>query len=378
MTSEEQRPRRPEEDDPRPRVVVGLLTDPGLSTRVAHQVAGCLADTLATSVNDRVRWAVEVRREPVEVEVPDAELLDAAREEADRANWELAICLTDVPLRRPGSVVLARARIADRVALVSLPALGALRLRRRARDLVVALVEVLAAAVGPRCHRSLESSIRALVPRPAHAFALDDHGSAVEVLLPQLVGLPRLLAGMVRVNQPWRLALGLSRALSSALTGSAFALLYPSIWQHALALGPLRLATVTVSAIGALAVWLIVGHQLWERRSGPIGRHRDGVRLRNAGTALTVGIGALVFFLALYALNLATAAVVIPPGFLARHIDRAVDWPDYLTVALMATVLGTVAGAIGSGLEDDNAVREATYGYRHQWRQRQAGRDGTG
>lgn len=90
---------------------------------------------------------------------------------------------------------------------------------------------------------------------------------------------------------------------------------------------------------------------------------------------LTVALGAVVFFLALFAVTLVAAAVVIPPDYLASILVQPVDWRDYLTVALMASVLGTVAGAVGSGLEDEKTVRRATYGYREQERWREVRRD---
>ncbi|MEV4642027.1 hypothetical protein AB0J80_32235 [Actinoplanes sp. NPDC049548] len=50
-------------------------------------------------------------------------------------------------------------------------------------------------------------------------------------------------------------------------------------------------------------------------------------------------------------------------------------WPvgftDYLTLAWLISSLATVGGAIGSGLEDEDTVRAAAYGYHPQpagWR----------
>jgi hypothetical protein len=280
-------------------------------------------------------------------------------------------------MRAGGGVVLAEISSAGRVALISLPAPGGLRLRRRSAELIVAIVDWLTRDIAgrgtdaqpdrPRLPRRTFSAVhaRVLVP-PA-----DD--IAIEIVTTRRRGLPRLLAGVVRANRPWKLAMGLSTALAGALTGSAFGVLYSAVWQLGAALSPLRLTAVTLGAITALVFWLIVGHDLWER-----GADRDrvgGTWLRNAGTVLQLGFGALMFFLALFTISTVAAAVVIPPEYLASQIGDAVDWRSYVTVGLMASALGTVAGAVGSGLEDDETVRRATYGFREQERWREVRRD---
>ena len=89
--------------------------------------------------------------------------------------------------------------------------------------------------------------------------------------------------------------------------------------------------------------------------------------------ALTIAIGVLTLYLALLALSVVGSFSLIPEGALNAQIHRA-GAADYLRLAWLATSLATLAGALGSLVESDLAVREAAYGYRPS---QEAGDDGT-
>ncbi|MGW5454266.1 hypothetical protein [Nocardia sp. NPDC003979] len=341
-------------------VTIGVLADPDLATRLARSLRDDLPDELARVVGEQVEWRVLVNDDPFEAMYPDSvHLIDKAREYVRETTWDLALCVTDLPLRDGRSVLVADIDPANQVALISLPALGGLRLRQRLRELAVRIVEAL------RSRRS------AALSRPnARGLRVVEQGGDMRLVRSVRFGSLFLLAGMVRANRPWQLVVGLSSALAGAMAGTAFGVLYSSIWLLATAMGPLRLTGITVSALVALSAWIIAGHGLWERRID--GRDDRYLALRNAGTVSTVAVGTIVFFLALYTITLVAVTVVIPPDYLTSTLGRPSGPSDYLTIALMATVLGTVAGAVGSGLEDDLTVRKATYGYREQERRRVA------
>jgi hypothetical protein len=59
-----------------------------------------------------------------------------------------------------------------------------------------------------------------------------------------------------------------------------------------------------------------------------------------------------------------------------QTLQRPVDFADYLTLAWIISSLATVGGAIGSGLEDEETVRAAAYGYHPEPGALQDERDG--
>jgi hypothetical protein len=167
---------------------------------------------------------------------------------------------------------------------------------------------------------------------------------------------------MIRANQPWRLAIGLSRALTAALAAGVFALVTPDIWRLADALGWIRLSVIAIASVAAITIALVAGAGLWEHTSHP--GVRKQVTLFNLATTVTVVLGVLSLYAALLLLALLTAPVLVPAQLLDQGIGHAARVGDYLKLAWLTSSLATLGGALGAGLETDEVVRAAAYTYR--------------
>jgi hypothetical protein len=109
-------------------------------------------------------------------------------------------------------------------------------------------------------------------------------------------------------------------------------------------------------------VTLIAGARLWERVADP--RTRQQIVLFNIATTATVVIGVTAFYAALFVLSLLAGLLLVVPSLLADAISHPVTFGDYVEVAWLTSSLATVGGALGAGLESDEAVRRAAYTYR--------------
>jgi hypothetical protein len=351
----------------RTQIAVGLLAAPDLPAEVAESLAPELCSRL-NELYPEVEWVV-----PLEIDglvVPPAsttELIDAAHERLLGQDWEMALALTDLPLRVGRRTVVAHASPTHRVGVISLPGLGPARLRPKALETATGMVRVLTGEAadaelgdGEGSARRIRMS-RRLVELAELADQDPSHGPKGLAALSR-GGRLRLLIGMVRANRPWRLAVRLYRALVAALAVAAFALVTPDLWRISASLGAVRLAAIGVLAIAFTVLSLIAAHGLWERRGAS--RAEDQVLLFNAATAATVFLGVLSLYLALFLFSLSGAALLITPDLLAKELSSDVSLGDYLALAWLATSLAMVGGALGAGLETAEAVREAAYAYR--------------
>ncbi|HEY2522578.1 MAG TPA: hypothetical protein VGJ19_20880 [Streptosporangiaceae bacterium] len=360
----------------RPEIVVGLVaTPPDYPARVAAQLTAELADRLAERVHADVRWTV---REGWGEVAPrrdggvEALLDDLARRRIDD-RWDVAICLTDLPLHTDRVPLVAQTSARRQVALVSLPALG-LRQLRAVRAAVPDLVGRLLTDASDERVPAAGWAPAELASRVAAIRRVAGEGDAGELryAASRLIGRVRLLIGMVRANRPGRALLGLSKLLVGAFGTAAIALTTNTIWQMGDALGGLRLTIIMLLALTALVTWLIVAHNLWEKPDQETSA--ELARLFNLGTLLTLTLATAVSYLVLFTGTLLVGALLIDTSVLKQTLQRPVNFTDYLTLAWIISSLATVGGAIGSGLEDEETVRAAAYGYHPEpagWRDEQ-------
>ena len=352
-------------DQHRPEIVVGLVaTPPDHPARVVARLTGELADRLADRVDAGVRWTV--RDDWGEVAPRRDGGAEALLDDLDRrrtgGSWDVAVCLTDLPLHDDGVPLVAQTSARRRAALISLPALGL----RQLQDVRVMVPDLVGRLLTDTADQRVPANGEApadLAGRLRAVRRVVDDGDAGEVryVASRLNGRVRLLTGMVRANRPGRALLGLSKLLVGAFGTAAFALTTEAIWKMGDALGGFRLTVVMLLGLIALVTWLIVAHDLWEKpdpQTPP-----ELARLFNLGTILTLGLATAVSYVVLFIGTVLAAALLIDTSVLEQTLQRPVRVTDYLTLGWIISSLATVGGAIGSGLEDEETVRAAAYGY---------------
>lgn len=316
---------------------VGLLADPGAPTDIARRLSD-----LRPSDDDHT-WEIEVVSTPFTTGSEDVDTaLTRLGEHAREHEWDVVIGLTELPLRdEDGRYLLVETDPQRRTAVLSLPALGGVRVHSRTRH-----------------------AVRALVGGMADPAPEDGH----RVRLPRLGGRWRLLLGMVVANRPWLLVPGLKSALVTALATGAVATINSTVWILASSMSWWRLVGATIASIALAVGWLVIDGELWDRAEGNSAQARDRSRLYNTSTLVTLTAGVLICYLALYVVNLAWALFILDPAVVGGYLHASLDYGDLFVLAWFVASAATVGGGLGTGLESDEAIRAAAYSKREEER----------
>lgn len=314
---------------------IGLVADPAAPTEIARGM------TDLRPPDGEGSWDVSVVSEPFTTGSEDVDAaVDRLQEHAREQDWDLVIGLTELPLHDDeGRHLLVDTDPQQRTAVLSLPALGGLRMHSRARRAVRSLVSgmVDSATTGER-----------------------------QVVLPRMRGRWRLLFGMVLANRPWLLVPGLKSALVAALATGAVATVNSTVWLLAGSMSWWRLVVATIASIALVVGWLVIDGGLWDRPDDDSPQAKERSRLYNLSTLLTLLVGVLICYAALYVVNLAWALFVLDPRVMGGYLSVPMGHGDLFVLAWFVASAATVGGGLGSGLESDEAIRAAAYSKREQ------------
>ncbi|PNH86201.1 hypothetical protein CXZ05_02135 [Arthrobacter sp. AFG20] len=327
---------------------MGLVADPASPTEIAR----LLSDLEPPGGEDRGTWDIEIVSEPFTMGSEDVDTaLVRLRDQARQHEWDVVIGLTELPFRDEddGRYLLAETDPQRRTAVLSLPALGGLRMQQRARHAVHALASGMA------------------------ENTRDEHSGP----LPRFTSRWRLLVGMVLANRPWLLVPGLKSALVAALATGAVATINSTVWLLAGSLSWWRLVVAMIASIALVVAWLVIDGELWDRPDDNSAEARERSRLYNTSTLVTLTIGVLICYLALYVVNLAWALFVLDPAVMGGYLHVSLGYGDLFVLTWFVASAATVGGALGTGLESDEAIRAAAYSKREEERRSRLARDRT-
>lgn len=378
-------------------LTVGLVPAPELPEILVSLIIEALADQLASEVDDTCQWQLDRVTDPlIGAKDNTRDILSKAQELSESRHWDYIICITDLPIFRHRQLVVAEACEARGVAILSQPALGASPLRRRLAESIVQLVSELHHGSSEaerdrqqarhdrrgrsflkwwRRHNARDLMGLRLSERiaPIRRVSVNDDQQGIDVRFvatKRLPGTCKLLGGMVRANRPWTIFPTFRKIIAVAFATGAYGLIFPTLWRLSDAYDPLRFVALMIAAMAAMIGWIILDHGLWEPQQHP--QAFPMARLYNLTTLMTLSMGVVFYYVSLLVLFLGAVALFVPSSLLQSTLEHDIGLSDYLSLAWLATSVATIAGALGAGLESDETVRTATYGYRQKARQKRA------
>lgn len=385
------------------RYTLGLITAPDLPKEICDQMTEELPDLLHNYVDDRRNWDVEVVLEPFAGVTEQAEsVIQEAQKHRDHHAWDYALCFTDLPIVDGKKLVIADASADREIGLISLPSLGAMPMKKRVREAMMQLVNEMhhgsSEEERERQNERIEENQEELEEHEDdHPYQVRGRGSRelmgnrlYERFFPiqrtvytnkeesqhvrfyshlNMRGRTRLLSGMVLANRPWTIFPAFKSVIALAFATGAYGLIFPSFWTLSDTYGFWRFLIVMVTAMLAMTVWFIAAHGLWEKESQASSTFL--ARSYNKATTATIGIAIIHYYVVLFILFSVVSLLFIPASQLTLNLQSTVGVVTYLKISWLACTVATLGGALGAGLEKEETVLKATYGYRQRVRHEQ-------
>src|SRR5699024_7047599 len=392
----------------------GILAEPGQAAKVTDEVIHFLPDKLRAETGEEKNWEMEWMIDPLTGAAETAEeILDNVNIMKQGRECDYAICLTALPLFHTGNIVAADISFHYQVAQISIPAYGMPPVKKQVEQSMLHLLKELYEAssmdieseMGQQStkQRSTESSKSDFPLRMAEREEVnpanqnqsseeqhnqkaddpEDDESGKEkadnepneryidvrfLAVPKFLGLIRLIIGMTFSNNPLKIMAAFKGVLAIAFATGAFALVFPTVWKLSHYFSIFRLIVIMFVAMLGLAFWIILIYKLWE---SPSSKNNPAIRrLYNGATISTMVIDVAGYYAVLFLLFFTASAIFIPPDYLASNLpdNGQLSFFNYMRIAWAEASIATIVSTMGAGLEDEETVRNLTYGFRQKQR----------
>jgi len=356
---------------------IGLIAAPELPAEIVKKYLDDLPKIFEREIDKNIFWNVEMIEDPLTGSAEDVDdILEETLKIRDEKGWDYAISLTDLPIFYGKYVVAADNSYQKRIAQISIPAFGVPSLRDSIKKTILHILKELVYYSETDNNNVNEEQLSKKLQKGFPVFKVkrirpSKHPTEADVrylVIPKTNGKIRLLIGMTESNRPMSIIGSFKKVLTAAFTTGAFGLIFTTMWNLGIILSTGRLAGLMIAAVSVLIIWIIFNHNLWE---GPSAGNEKRVRqLYNMTTFITLLISVITYYVLLLTFFLTAALVLIPPDFFkaAVSIEGDPHIIHYLRVAWVTTSISTIAGAIGVGMENEELVRDITYGYRQKRR----------
>lgn len=376
-----------------PSLTFGIIAAPEAASEIAHILAAELSDRLAEYVDEQISWEIKVMVDPFTGAASSASsIMNEVEELKQRNGWDYAVGISDLPFFKGRQLLAAEADEERKIAQISLPSLGSYQIARRVQEAILQLASEMHYGSSEAGRRQQEErsaqkgssegeylrsgDARKLVEKrwaeritPIHRVPPPESRvySGVQYVIPsRLNGYLRVTIGMVGANHPMKIFTAFQSVIATAFTTGAFALIFPTLWTLADRYEVWRSIVLMISAIIGLTAWIIISHNLWEKKASrskftPVMRN-----LYNLTTVMTLGIGVIFYYLVLLLCFFFAMLLFIPLPMVETDagVGHAVGPWYFFSLAWITTSLATWIGALGAGLADEEKVLRATYGHR--------------
>lgn len=362
-------------------LTLGIVTAPGLANQMSEKILKQVSDSLNEAFDHQVEWTLYITVDQVTgAAESSAKIMQQAAHLKKKNDWDFAISLTDLPIFHDKFVVLADVNNQLKVAQISFPSLGVFPSLKKVQNAFIQMTYELFYSNYEDHSVTFSKKAIGIENQSTKSFNMyrklfklssvkresfhhqESHFSVRFLVTPKLMGKVKLIFGMTAANNPWSIMPSFKKLIGLAFATGSYMLIFNTLWQLSALYGSFRYILLMATAVTAMISWIIFVHNLWEKKPNYASQKLRFIY--NSTTITTLTLSVLLFYISMFVLLSIAVLIFVPANMFESSIGHSVSMIDYLKLSWLVTSAATVAGAVGAGLEDEEAVRKATYGYR--------------